>query len=489
MATESNTYNDYSAATAEEYPLISNFSHWTKPDRARQLYDVNPVEADFMDFMKMGLMRKVMAEEIFHREANSRFEVPTVNSSTTVGNVYGTASTGNNDPAAYDSMDYIQLSAASHTPTSGPYALKYSYPRIGDIIQFTNGAQWRVYGKRTTGYDGAHRLYLQKVLSTDPALSATISQVGSTYGGDSFIIIGNAYEESTLGREEGLVPTHKVFQSYLQRFEEMYEVGSFAENTELYEITWQGKPLTFTYIKGINDMEIRLAAAINTALLLQKKDDGGLTNLDAEKGTAKSLTTTQGYIPTLELNAQQLKYQNPSISLFTQINRFRRSLQQGPNCLLWVGYEFREKIENFVTQMLADGGTVYDRKAVDLNVQQFQKGEFIYNLKTMNGLNHAKFAGAPGFNYPNYFIVAPMIKINGSMSGNAGAGEMLDAVNIIYKDQVGVGARGWYKIWEIGANARTAGGYTKRRNRDIEIEVVCGMQVVGSRQHILGTPL
>lgn len=491
MATESNTYNDYSAAAAEEFPLISNFSHWLEPDRARQLYDVNPVEADFFDFMKMGLMRKVTAEEIFHREANSRFDTPKVNASTTQGNVYGTADGGTNDPATVPAgMDYIQLHADSHTPSSGPQQGKHSYPRVGEIIQFKNGAQWKIYAKRTS-VDSEHRLYLQKVQTSMAALSSTITQVGSTYGGDIFIVIGPAFEESTWGQTTGLIPTHKVFQSYLQFFGDFYEVSSKMENTATYPITWKGKPIQFTYEKGINDMEINLAAKVNASLLLQSKDDdGNLTVLDPEKGTTKTANTTQGYLPALELYAQKLLYDSsPTIALFHQIDRYRRKLQQGPNCMLWVGYEFRKKVEGILTQFGAGGGLVYDRKAVDLNVQQISMGGFTYNIKTMNGLDHAKFAGAPGFTYPHQFIVQPMIKIQGSQTGRSGAGEMLDAVNVIYKDQVGLGARGWYKIWETGANARQTGGQNKRVNREINIHMECGMQTVGAAQHIYGKPL
>lgn len=489
MAVESNTYNDYSAATEENYPLISNFSHWLEPDRARTLYDVNPLEADFFDFMKMGLMRKVMAEEIFHREANSRFDTPFVNTSTTQGNVYGTASVGNGDPAEFDSMPYIQLALESHTPSSGPNQYKFSYPRVGEHIMFPNNSEWRIYGKRES-VAGAHRLYLQKVQSGMPDLSSTITLTGSTYGGDRFIVLGSSYEESTLGQTRGLVPTHKVFQSYLQRFADFYEVSSFAENTKTYPMTWKGRTIQFTYEKGINDMEINLAAKINTSLLLTHKDDGNLTNRDPEKLTDGAVSTTQGYLPTLELNAVKLMYDTtPTIALFTQINRYRRQLQQGSSCMLWVGYEFREKIEGIITTLGANGGMVYDRKAVDLNVQQIKKGEYFYNIKSMMALDHPKFAGAPGFPFPHYFIVAPMVKIQGSQSGRSGSGDMLDAVNIIYKDQVGPGARGWYKIWETGANTRQSGGQNKRRNREINIDVIAGMQVVGSRQHILGKPL
>src|SRR6185369_8274993 len=159
MATESNTYNDYSIASQENYPLISNFSFWLKPQVGTELFDVNPVEADWGDMMKMGLMKEVKGQEIIHHEANSRFDVPTVNSSTTVGNVYGTVSGLTGSLAVYNGLDYIQLAAESHSPSTGPNAGKFSYPRQGQHILFKNNSEWRISYKDTTN-NNAHRLYL-----------------------------------------------------------------------------------------------------------------------------------------------------------------------------------------------------------------------------------------------------------------------------------------------------------------------------------------
>src|SRR4051812_30500528 len=138
MAVESNSYNDYSVAATEAYPLISNFSFWLRPQVGNKLWDVNPVETDFGDFMKMGLMREVKGQEIIHHEANSRFDVPFVNSSATQASVYGTASVGNGDDAAFTGLNYIQLAAASHSPSTGPNANTKSYPRVGQHVMFKN---------------------------------------------------------------------------------------------------------------------------------------------------------------------------------------------------------------------------------------------------------------------------------------------------------------------------------------------------------------
>jgi len=484
MATESNTYNDYSIAATEEYPLISNFSFWLKPQVGRDLFDVNPVETDFGEFMKMGLMRKVevKGEEIIHHEANSRFDTPLVNTSTTQASVYGTASLINGDPADFVGLDYIQLAAASHSPSSGPRAGKQSYPRVGQHIMFKNGGEWRIKGKRTS-VDSAHRLYIQKVQASMPALSSTISHVGSNYGGDLFIVHTTSWSEATRGMAQGLVPTSKAYTSWLQTFSNFYEITDFQENNETYPFVWNGQEINFTYPKGINDSEIMFGAMIDNGLFLQNKDDGNLTDLDPTTGEEKSVTTTQGYIQNLEINAQELLYDTtPTINLFRSIGRYRRKLQQGKQCMLWHGSEFALAVEDIVTQLTINGGTLYDRQDVDLNVRTIKSGSFTYSLKSLAIMDHPKFGGAPGFKYPYYFVVAPMDKIKDPKTGIPE-----NCFEIIYKQTVGGGARGHYKMWQTGANAPTP--TDAQVVRRIHFYAHMGMKTVGASKHILGKPV
>lgn len=490
MATENNTYNDYSVAATEAEPLISNFSFWLKPQVGNKLFDVNPVETDFGEFMKMGLMRQTNGPETIHHEANSRFDVPIINTSATQASVYGVASEVNGDPASMVGKDYIQLAAASHSPSTGPNALTKSYPRTGQHILFKNGGEWRIYGKRSS-IAGAHRLYLEKVQSTMPALSATITNAGGQYGGDIFIVPTTSYGEATLGQTEGMVPTSKSFISYLQTFSDFYKVTDHQLENEIYPMSFTNpqtgatQQINFTYVKGINDTEIRMAAAIDNGLFLTSKDDGSLTDLDPETGEITDVTTTQGYIPALELSAQELFYDTtPTIALFDQIGRLRRKLQQGNDCMMWMGYEVRTALEGVATQLGVNGGMVYDRKAVDLNVQQISKGGFIYNMKDMRALNHSKFGGASGFKYPNYFIIAPTMKEKDATKGN-----MLDPVNILYMKPHGEGVRGHYKIWETGGFAHGKPATDGRAVRKIHMYMRMGTQTVAASKHILGKPV
>src|SRR5690606_10920640 len=331
---EVNTYNDYSVAATEAYPLISNFSFWLKPQLGADLFDINALDTGLGNCMKMGLMVPVNGEEIIHHEGASLFDVPVVKSSNTVGDVYGVQSGGD-----FNGYDYLVLAPESHSPATGTHAGKFSYPRQGQHILFSNNSEWRIAGvDKNTPF--AHKLFLQKVQTGMPSLAQTIPLVGSTYGGNRFIIPTNSWEEATRGQQEGLVPVAKTHRSWLQTFTEKYKVTDLQEGNETYPLNWRGKEINFTYVKGIQDTEIRMAAAIDNGLFLQNKDDGNLSNIDPETGEARSVYTTQGYVQNLEQNAQKINYDtNPSVSLFRQIGRFRRSMQQGGRVMLWAGSE------------------------------------------------------------------------------------------------------------------------------------------------------
>jgi hypothetical protein len=476
---EVNTYNDYSIASREEYPLISNMSFMLKPQVGADLFDVNPMESDVGDMMQMGLMKEVFGEEMIHHEANKRFDAPFVNSSATQALVYGVASGGNGDPTAYTGLDYIQLAGVSHSPQTGANALKYSSPRVGNLIQWKNLAVWRVTGKRET-VPGSHRLYLTKLRSGDASLANTITLSGGVYGGDQFSVFTTAFEEATYGMLKGLVPTTKTYTNYLQSFYDFYDITDFQEKNETYPLNWQGKTLNFVYPKGISDTEMRFSVNEAMGLFLTPRNDQDVAAIDVNGNQTGLVTTTQGYMPNLELNAQKMYYDDvPTVNLFKQIIRLRRKLHQGPDCLMQVGYEFYLSASDIITQFGVNGAIVYNRQAVDLNINQINIGNFKFNIKELRILNHPDFTAIPQFPYPYYYIIAPMDKMKDPKTNI-----MRDAFCIMYKKQVGRGARGHYKIWETGGNSEA--GTDGQLIRRVHMATRKGMQVVAASKFILG---
>ena len=475
---EVNTFNDFSVASREDHPLISNMSFLLKPQVGADLFDVNPLESDLGDFMKMGLMKEVKGEEIIHHEANKRYTSVATNTSVTVGDVYGAANGATVDPAAYDTLDYIQLSVGSHSPSSGANINKFSYPRVGQFIEFKNGGVWRIAGKRTT-VAAEHRLYVTKVNASTPDMSATITNAAGTYGNDQFAVYGYAFEEATKGMLEGLVPTSKTFTNTLQSFYDFYNVTDFSERDETYPLKWHKKVINFNYVKGLDDTEQRFLFNETYGLFLTPKDDGNLVSYDTD-GNTLGVGTTQGYLPNLKLNAAKLYYDNnPTIALFEQILRLRRKLHQGKKCLVHMGFEFELRAKDIISEFGKEGGMVYNRKAVDLNISQLSVGNFEMNMKDLQILNNPEVTAIDGFDYPWFFVVAPMDKTKDPKTNI-----MKDAFTICYKKMVGAGARGHYKIWETGGNS--AKGTDGQLIRNIHIASRKGTQVVGSSRHILG---
>jgi hypothetical protein len=471
---EVNTYRNFAIAGSEQYPLISNFSFMLKPEVNGTLFDINPQETDMGDM--------VFGEDepgIVHHEANEIFDTPFVNSSTTLASVYGTASVANNDPALYDGKAYIQLASTSHSPSTGANAGKYSYPRVGQTVQFKNGGHWRITGKRIT-VDSAHRLYLDKINSSTPDLSATITQVGSTYGGDLFIVPSSVFEEGTAGQQTGMIPTTTVYNSYLQTFSERYEVTDWQAKNKTYKMQWHGRPVEFVYPRGFEQTEIRFGAQEDYGLFLTPRGTA-IPGFD-HNGDAVTYSTTQGYIPNLETNANKLYYDsNPTVNLFRQIARLRRKLLQGKRMVLQYGSEFGINVEDIVTQFGVNGSIVYGRKAIDLGFRSIFTNGMEIDMKEMRSLNHPKFAGAPGFPYPYYFIIAPYDKVSDPKGGVP-----RNAFEVIYKKLIGGGNRDHYKMWTDGALADVPIGAVLKKY--VYIASRKGMRVVGASKFILGKP-
>lgn len=471
---EINTFNDFSIAATESYPLISLMSFMLKPQVGSKMFDVNPLESDTGDMIKMGLMEEVKGEEIIHHESNKRFQAPYLAQSTTVTDVYGTISGG-----TFNGLDYITLAAESHSPGLGGVAGLSSYPRAGQLVQFKNGAVWRIQSKVTTTAS-AHRLVIGKLKASDPALSATITLSGSTYGGDQLSVFTTAFEEATWGMQTGVLPTSKTYVNTLQSFSERYDVTDFQERNETYPLNWQGKDINFFYERGIMDTEVRFAVQEDMGLFLTPQADSAAVAYDIN-GVAQTLKTTQAYLPNLELNAQKLYYDNnPTLALFEQIIRLRRKMNQGPKCLLQHGFEFGLKIKDILNQFGVNGGMTYNRQDVDLGINKLKfPGEFEFSLKELRMLNHPDFTYLSGFPYPWYFIIAPVDKTK-----DPNTNIMMNAFSIMWKKMVGRGARGHYKIQETGGNSEA--GTNTQNMRTVMLSSRKGTRVVGASRFILG---
>jgi hypothetical protein len=480
-----NTYRDWSFASQENYPVITNIDFLLEPQIVEDLFNVNPLNTDIGDFMKMNLMEKVQGEEIIHREKRKLIDAPFINSSTSVNLVYGVASVGNGDPAAFSGLDYIQLASSAHTPTSGDLANNYSYIRPGDVIEFKNLAFWRVQGKRTSVPD-AHRLYITKLDATYPPLGNTITVVGSTWGGDQVSVPTALFEEATWGQTVGMIPTFKSFKSYLSTIADMYETT----DKQLTNKTWpmkdpdSGKTINFWYEVGARDTDMRFMIKEAMAVFNVPKADSSAVAYDPVSGTNKTLISTDGYIPVLRATGGAVKKEyddNITLALFNDLARLRNRLNQEKTSMILYGQEFGSRASDAVTTLGVNGGIKYEHTDVDLEIDTIRIPNAVFKMKELRILNHPELTALPGRIYPWYFIIKPMTKAQ-----DAKTGIPLEAMTIMYKFQEGKGGRGHYKVWMTGAYSPD--GNSRQRVRTIDYHSEKGVRVVGAEKHILGIP-
>jgi len=476
-----NTYRDFSFASQENYPVISNIEFLLEPQIVKELFNVNPLITDIGDFMKMGLMEKVEGEEIIHREERRIIDAPFINSDTTQANVFGVASVGNGDPAAFAGLQYVQLAASAHTPTSGSLSNTFSYPRTGDVVEFKGQYFWRIQGKRET-VANAHRLYITKLNATYPDLSSTITLSGSTYGGDQITIPGPAYEEATWGRQEGIIPVFTNIRSYLTEFGDVYQTTNKQLTNRTYPIIdpETGQTINFWYVIGSRQTEERFMLGIAMGLFVIPSADANAVAYDPVSGTNKLLSTSNGYIPVLVANAAGKQYDDTiTLSLFKDLYRMRNRLNQAGDSMVWHGPEVAFRVSDLITQIGQNGSIVYEHKAVDLEISQIKIPGAAFNLKSLRILDNPQLTNIPGRPYPWYFIVKPMDK-----KEDAKTGIPMDCFTIIYKLQSGGGARGFYKIWHTGAYAPVPTSEQRVLNTNYHSEQ--GIRVVAASKHILG---
>lgn len=477
-----NTYRDFSFAAREEYPIISNIEFLLEPQIVKDLFNVNPLETDLGDFMKMGLMESVEGEEIIHREKRKLLDAPYLNSSSTQTDVYGTASVGNGDPTAFSGYQYVQLAASAHTPTSGDLQNMYSYPKEGMIIEFKGRNFWRIQGKRTT-VANAHRLYITKLVATSSDLSAIITNVGGTIGGDQISLPTNLFEEATWGMQSGTLSTFKNFRSYLSTFGEIYPTTDKQIRNKTYPIQdpVSGRQINFYHEIGARDTEERFMVYEAAGLFVVPAGDTNFVAYDPISGTNKTVINSDGYISVLETNAPHKQYDdNVTLALFKDVARLRNRLNQSGDCMMWHGPEFAYRVSDLIIEFGKNGGIVYNNKMVDLDVQQIAIPGAAFNTKPLRILDNPSITNLPGRVYPWYFICKPMDKTQ-----DAKTGVPMDAFTVMYKVQDGDGARGHYKVWQTGAYAPRA--TSTQRIRQINYASEKGVRVVGSEKHILGT--
>lgn len=389
-------------------------------------------------------------------------------------------------------MDYITIAAVSNTgsfqvtitlsnPSDYAESGTRSYPRVSDRVEFINGAQGLIVSKNVASAF-AHTITIQPINQAVYNVQ-TAAQVGDVLG-----IFSGAHEEGGTGYSEVLLPTTTVFTNQTQIFREYMSVTSSEQGNETWvDFTYPqthpkaGESGRFYFIKAEADMVDRFMLKRELGLFT---DDINDANLLAPSGSGNVVRTTRGFIPHLKQYAQQMDYVNqPTMAVFDTMVRLLNKVYGDKENMLMMGLNFGLGLKNFGLDMFKNGSVIYGndgiaQDALKLGFKTLENSMgYTFHCQQVQALNHAATTGLSGMSYPDVAILVPMTKVKDTETG-----QDMDAFAVKYKKAAGMGARDWYKVWEIGGNSDR--GTDNRLVRELHYQSEEGAQVYGGQRFI-----
>ena len=359
----------------------------------------------------------------------------------------------------------LTLATASHTTsgTRSPF-------NPGDLVMIQNASGYfrgLVQAKDTTT-PNAHTLTIDPVVDTDDI-------GGNVSSGDIIVKIGTAFAEGT-DQPDSISVSPLQFNNNTQIFKKEARITG-SEATNKIEFTVNGQPYYYyeladsAYIDMKNDMEYAMLLAVAG------------TPVDASGNT---VYVTSGLDEQIATNGQTQNY-TTSFDDMVYINDMVKtlSIERAPmENLVLPGIQLNLDIDDLITDTMRSGGIVYNQfgkgsgkdKAIDLGVDSFVKGGYVFHKRNFEALNHKQITAAEnGGNWPSVGYVIPLDSVK-----DAKTNEKHDSICLMYKSSP-VEDR-MYQHWKRDK--------TITNNDTIELEWLAeaGLKVAGANRFIKITP-
>lgn len=447
------TRNPSFAAPQMNDEIISSLDLMHEPEVFRSLVGRYPKQRELGWLKEMGWTKKVNQTTFKHHEENTLFQAPIIAAK---------ANSGSNIVLTLASDNHYQ---------SG----KYSFPRVGNLVEFVNGSTGLIIAKDTTT-DSAH------TVTVAPVNAATDVQAAAVVG-DNFMCYSNADVEGGVGLTETLIPTTETFDHQLQIFRDKHEVTSSEQSNQTYiEFTnpSTGQKEKRLYIKGEADTADRFNLQREFGLFLSNKSDANLVNADS-----KLVRTTEGLIPQLKNRANLMDYSaQPTKETYDRLCKIINKNYGGSEYQLWHGLDYAIANTSFSNDFGQAGGIVYSsfgsegkERAIKMGFNSIMINGYTFHLKPLNILSYSDTTGAAGFGYSQNAIAMPTEKMM-----DAKTHEMMDPVCVRYKEMSGKGSRGQYKVWETGGNSDA--GTDESLVRKVNYAAEEGLQLFGAKRAV-----
>lgn len=490
-------------ATPVGVPFVGGYSYkigsifdLNKPQRDADLYRRYGTQGMplYHVLRKLGFEKPIAGEKIIHNEENKILATIHNYTNDAVDIVYDAtkqsvsgknavvgAWAGTTTPVNGDMV--IQLSPTLDVEVSD---LNYAiYARKNDVVQFPNGGEGLIIDiDRSSGTNVVRVLIRPKKIASD---------FGTISDGQALIIPSNAFGEKSnqpLGRASGM----SVVENYIQIFKETIDTSGTNMTDEMWITSMNGIALPAAYVKGQQDMELRLAAWIDGALTAGESTDN-TTLVDPDSG--EQIYSTQGIFPTAKAGGHTKTY-TPNNYQITDFDDYDYTLGREwvatKNILCLLGIRLHQELENRLITFLKQTDVSYANKqmaneffggdeqmSVMFNFTHLLKGGRHFMFKRMDGWNNPEIFGATGYNYNQKGVLIPLDK-----SKDAKTGEMLDSFGVRYKEHNGYSRK--LEIWEVGG-AGNGLKVTGKDNREFYMRAHLGAQIKGANRMIVVEPI
>jgi len=334
-------------------------------------------------------------------------------------------SLGNVTPVAQENFYHFEENwiASSFTTTGGSGAAGASvnltvspayidgngfyYPRLNDVLMFTNGVKGQVIADNGSG-----------VLTVRPLKAA---QAISVAADEQIIIPTNSFGEGT-GQPDGRVSDVFRYDFNMQIIKETIDTTGTELTNQMWVNTIDGTQINAWFDKAKSiDLDYRMALAIDGMLLYgTKADNTGILGSTSE-GLVDAVTTQGGngtYTSGLF-----------SIAQFDQMNRYLDK-QMAPNEYTGLlGYQAFQDVENALSNVFTQNPIIFAGgngktlgqmmygdmaskigESVDIGFRSITKTDRTFHLLKLAQLSNPQLYGATGFTEASRMIFVPLDK-------------------------------------------------------------------------------
>lgn len=343
------------------------------------------------------------------------------------------------------------------------------YPRLNDVLMFTNGVKGQVIADNGSG-----------VLTVRPLKAA---QAISVADGEQIIIPTNSFGDGT-GQPDGRVSDVFRYDFNMQIIKETIDTTGTELTNQMWVNTIDGTTINAWFDKAKSiDLDYRMALAIDGMLLYgTKADNTGILGSTSE-GLVDAVTTQGGngtYTSGLF-----------SIAQFDQMNRYLDK-QMAPNEYTGLlGYQAFQDVENALSNVFTQNPIIFAGgngktlgqmmygdmaskigESVDIGFRSITKTDRTFHLLKLAQLSNPQLYGATGFNEASRMIFVPLDKPTQPKGGQ------VPRLGVRYKELGGYSRK--MEAWFTGS----AGNFGVKTNDIDSVQLHnrahCGAQIFGA---------